>query len=295
MPRYARAHIICEMRHASHPRNLKTLRHATKRVVSYRMNVPMTSPRALRLCLVMHSTRSDNLDLGAPTVSQAAILRDSARVMGRPIDITLLDRKDTRPPCVRSPAIRIVDLDGSLLKDLRSFFATVRRTDWVIDIGAGDRFADSHGAGRLIRLFVMKNLAHLARTPLVVAPQTIGAFTESWSKRLALWSLRMSAMMAKRDERPMATLHNLGYRGAFVEASNVALRLPLTGPTAKNSGPPRVTINLSDLLKAGEDTGKNELGAVLDCPAQLRRLVTRFQSLAPRGILWPMSSCPRAA
>ena len=68
------------------------------------------------------------------------------------------------------------------------YFATVRRADAVVDIGAGDSFADIYGPGRLRRLFAMKFLTHLARRPLVVAPQTIGPFTHRLSSRLARWS-----------------------------------------------------------------------------------------------------------
>ena len=239
----------------------------------------MTSPRALRISLIMHSTRSDNLGVGALTVSQVAILRDIARDTGRGIEITVLDWKDIRTPYVSGPDIRIVDMDGRFLKDPRGFFAAVRRADLAIDIGAGDSFADIYGSGRLIRMFVIKYLTHLARTPLVIAPQTIGPFTKGWSKRLALWSLRMSAMVATRDEKSTAALRDLGYRGAFTEASDVALRLPFTAPAARDDGPPRVGINVSGLLMAGGYTGKNELGIALDYPALIRRLITRFQSL----------------
>ena len=135
------------------------------------------TPRPIRVCLIMHSTRSDNLGVGALTVSQIEILRGIGRRLGRDIDITVLDWKDARTPYVSGPDIRILDLDGRFLKNPRGFFATVRRSDLVIDIGAGDSFADIYGRGRLIRMFVMKFLTHLARTPLVVAPQTIGPFT----------------------------------------------------------------------------------------------------------------------
>lgn len=236
------------------------------------------SPRPLRLCLIMHSTRSDNLGVGALTVAQVAILRDVAQALGRAIEITVLDWKDARSPYISGPDIRIVDLDGRFLKDPRGFFATMRKMDLVLDIGAGDSFADIYGRGRLIRMFVMKFLTHLAGTPLVVSPQTIGPFTKGWSKLLARISLHRSALVATRDAKSTAALADLGYRGAVIEASDVALRLPYDPPAPRDGGPVRVGINVSGLLMAGGYTGKNELGIVLDYPALMRRLIAQFQA-----------------
>lgn len=241
----------------------------------------------LQICLIMHSTRSDNLGVGALTVSEIAILRDIASRLSREIAITVLDWKDPRAPYVTGPDIRIVDLDGRFLKDPRGFFAAVRRADLVIDIGGGDSFADIYGRGRLTRMFVMKFLTHLARTPLVVAPQTIGPFTNAWSARLARWSLRASALVATRDAKSTAALRDLGYRKPVVEASDVALRLPFTPTAPRPAGPPRVGINVSGLLMAGGYTGKNELGIALDYPGLIRRLIRGFQARGAQVHLVP--------
>jgi polysaccharide pyruvyl transferase WcaK-like protein len=235
----------------------------------------------------MHSTRSDNLGVGALTSSEVAILRDISHKLGRNIDITVLDWKDARTPYVSGPDIRVVDLDGRFLKSPRGFFATVRRSDLVIDIGAGDSFADIYGRGRLTRMFVMKFLTHLAGTPLVVAPQTIGPFTKGWSKRLARWSLNRSALVATRDAKSSDALRELGYRGAVIEASDVALRLPFDPPARPSAGTTRVGINVSGLLMAGGYTGKNELGIALDYPGLIRSLIARFQGIGAEVHLVP--------
>jgi polysaccharide pyruvyl transferase WcaK-like protein len=234
--------------------------------------------RPIRLCLIMHSTRSDNLGVGALTLSEVAILRDIAARIGRAVEITVLDWKDARVPYVSGPDIRVIDLDGRFLINPAGFFAAVRRADLVIDIGAGDSFADIYGAARLKRIFAMKFLTHIARTPLVVAPQTIGPFTRGWSKRLARLSLNRSALVATRDAKSTAALTDLGYRGPVVEASDVALRLPYDPPGPRPEGPPRVGINVSGLLMAGGYTGKNELGIALDYPALIRDLIAAFQA-----------------
>jgi len=233
-------------------------------------------PRPIRIVLLMHSTRSDNLGVGALTVGEVAILRAVAARLGRAAEITVIDWKDARSPYVTGPDIRVIDLDRRFLTDPRGFLATVARADLAIDIGAGDSFADIYGAPRLRRIFAMKFLTHLARTPLVVAPQTIGPFTRGWSRRLARWSLGRSALVATRDARSTAALAGLGYRGPVIEASDVALRLPFDPPPPRPPGPPRVGINVSGLLMAGGYTGRNELGLALDYPALMRALIGDF-------------------
>ena len=243
--------------------------------------------RPLRLCLIMHSTRSDNLGVGALTVSQVAILRRLAAGMGRALQITVMDWKDARTPYVTGEDIRIIDLDRAQILSPFGYFAVARRSDMVIDIGAGDSFADIYGSGRLIRMFVLKFLTHLAGTPLVVAPQTIGPLTKSWSRALARLSLRLSAVVATRDAKSTRALRDLGYRGTAIEASDVALRLPYDAPRPRGDGPDRVGINVSGLLMAGGYTGRNELGLTLDYPGLIRDLITQFQALGAQVHLVP--------
>lgn len=251
------------------------------------------SKRPLRLCLIMHSTRSDNLGVGALTVSEVEILRDLARRGGWATQITVMDWKDPRAPYVTGPDIRVVDMDRWMMLSPFGYFATAWRSDIVIDIGAGDSFADIYGSGRLMRLFVLKFLAHLAGTPLVVAPQTIGPFTRPLSKWLARMSLGLSAIVATRDAMSTAAARALGLRGTVIEASDVALRLPYEAPAPRPpapdplGGPVEVGINVSGLLMAGGYTGKNEFGITLDYPALMRDLIRHFQGLGCRVHLVP--------
>lgn len=246
----------------------------------------MSTPN-LNVCLIMHSTRSDNLGVGALTVSEVALLRDCAERIGCNLQITVADWKDKRDPYVKGPDISIIDLDGKFLINPFGFFATVRRADLVVDIGAGDSFADIYGASRLKRMFVMKFLTHIAGTPLVTAPQTIGPFTHRWSKVLALLSLKMSALVATRDNKSTQALRDLGYKGEAIEASDVALRLPYQTPETQKDGPVRVGINISGLLMAGGYTGKNELGITVDYPSLIRKLITGFQEKGAQVYLVP--------
>ncbi|OED49415.1 polysaccharide pyruvyl transferase [Rhodobacteraceae bacterium (ex Bugula neritina AB1)] len=231
----------------------------------------------MRICLIMHSTRSDNLGVGALSVAEVAIVRDAAKALGRDVEITVMDWKDKRESYLVGDDITIRDLDGKVMLNPRGFFAIARRSDAVIDIGAGDSFADIYGSRRLKRMFILKYLTHIARTPLIMAPQTVGPFTEGWSKRLARWSMRLCAVVATRDAMSTKAAAELGQKDV-IEASDVALRLPYDPPAPRTGGPVKVGINVSGLLMGGGYTGKNEFGLQMDYPGLIRDLIRHFQA-----------------
>jgi polysaccharide pyruvyl transferase WcaK-like protein len=234
-------------------------------------------PRPLNICLIMHSTRSDNLGVGALTVSEVAILRDLARDLGHEIRITVMDWKDPRAPYVTGPDIRVLDLDRRMMLSPRGYFAIARASDLVIDIGAGDSFSDIYGAGRLKRMFLLKFLTHLSGTPLVMAPQTIGPFHRPVSRALARLSMRLCAVVATRDALSTQAARALGRRDV-IEASDVALRLPYEAPAPRTGGKVRVGFNVSGLLMNGGYTGKNDFGLAMDYPGLVRDIIRHFQA-----------------
>lgn len=226
----------------------------------------------------MHSTRSDNLGVGALTASQVAILREVAGRVGIEISITVMDWKDPRAPYVTGPDIQIIDLDGRVMISPTGFFSVARRSDLVIDIGAGDSFSDIYGARRLTRMFILKYLTHLARTPLVMAPQTIGPFTKPLSRFLAKLSMRLSTVIATRDQLSTECVHGMGLHAGLIEASDVALRLPYDATRPRNDGRIKVGLNVSGLLMNGGYTGRNDFGLTLDYPGLIRDIIKYFQA-----------------
>lgn len=243
--------------------------------------------RPIRVTLIMHSARSDNLGVGALTQAEVEILRGIARDLCRPLEITLIDWKDPRPAYVTGSDIRILPLDTKFLLNPTGFLAAIRQSDAVIDIGAGDSFADIYGKSRLRKLFLMKFLTHVSGRPLVVAPQTIGPFSRRISARLARLTLRWSAVVATRDPMSTKAIRDLGLIRPVIEASDVALLLPYDTPTPRAAGPLRVGLNVSGLLMHGGYGGANDYGLSLDYPALMRDLVRLFQSRGAEVVLVP--------
>jgi polysaccharide pyruvyl transferase WcaK-like protein len=228
----------------------------------------------------MHSARSDNLGVGALTVAEVEIIRDIARRTGVQTHITVLDWKDPRTPYVSGPDVTLFEMGGKDLIRPGGFWAQVRRADLVIDIGAGDSFADIYGPRRLNRMFVMKYLTHLARRPLVLAPQTIGPFTRPVSRLLARLSIRLCRIVATRDAKSTDALRELGIdttAAKVIEASDVAFMLPFDLPAPRAAGAPlRVGLNVSGLLMNGGYTGKNMFALKSDYPMLVRKIIRLF-------------------
>ena len=134
----------------------------------------MTRP-VIRVCLLGHSSNSDNLGVGALTASQVAILRDAAREADLDLHIVIMDWKDPRAPYVTGDDIEIIPCSGKDLLNPFKYFRQLRRADIVIDIGGGDSFADIYGFSRLFKMSLARYQTLLAGRPLILAPPNLWA------------------------------------------------------------------------------------------------------------------------
>lgn len=251
----------------------------------------------LKIGLIFHSASNDNMGVGALSVSEVAIIHQIAHARNIPVMIKVIDGIAGRPAYVTGE-----DVDIRPTRPLRKpldFFRALRECDMVIDIGGGDSFADIYGPRRLTQMFLMKYLTHLARKPLVLAPQTFGPFRHRLSTFLARQSIRLSAITTTRDSLSTACLREMGIRGDIIEASDVALRLPYDPPAKRpEGGPVRIGINVSGLLMGGGYTRDNMFGLKMDYPKLMRDILQGFADhpdeceihLVPHVISWTRST-----
>ncbi len=228
----------------------------------------------IKVVLIGHDTRNPNLGVGALTVSEVEIIRRAARQLETRINIIHLIGRSGRQSCIDGD-----DVTERFVRPLRrplDFFRAVRDSDVVIDISGGDSFADIYGSRRIFQILLEKYLVHLARRPLIMAPQTVGPFSRPLWRALAAGSIRRSAIVATRDDKSTAFLREMGIVRDVIQASDVALRLPYDPPPERAGGPPRIGLNVSGLLMGGGYTGKNMFGLKSDYPALVRAIIEGF-------------------
>lgn len=241
----------------------------------------------INICLIQHSTRSDNLGVGALTVAELQIIRNILDDINVEANIFILDWKDPGESYIHGPYIKKIEIDRKFMIYPSGFYRTVRDSDLVIDIGAGDSFTDIYGSSRLKRILFLKALTLVAGTPMIMAPQTIGPFKKTSSSILAGFLMRRSVFVATRDKLSTAVARKMRIRN-LVEASDVALRLPFEEPAEKlDPGHISVGLNVSALLMNGGYTRQNQFQLCMDYPALIRELITSFQGMGCRVHLVP--------
>lgn len=225
---------------------------------------------------------SDNLGVGALMIAHISILERIAQHAGVTPKFIVIGWKDTRSPYFSRDDLRIVELRGKdFLKPMGGLLAELRSCDIVLDIGAGDSFADIYGTKRTLAMICSKLLTLLARRPLVLSPQTMGPFEGQGYRRLVRAIAERSALVSTRDALSTAFLREIGYSGTIIEASDVALRLPYT-PVPRGVGEDRIKVglNVSGLLMNGGYTRSNMFGLRASYPELIDALI---RAMTARG------------
>lgn len=234
--------------------------------------------RTLTLGLLWHSMRSTNLGVGALTMAHMAILREAASAVGCQARFLVMGWSNPIPPYADGPDIELVELRVRDLRPFGKFWRAARRCDIVLDIGAGDSFADIYGPRRIGYMLAAQNTVLANGRPLVLSPQTIGPFERPWARRLALNVMRRARLVATRDALSTGFAHEMGFAGPLIEATDVAFRLPYDRPAPRQpGGPVRVGINVSGLLLNGGYTRDNMFGLKADYPGLMREVLGFFR------------------
>ncbi|CUH80893.1 colanic acid biosynthesis protein [Tritonibacter multivorans] len=236
--------------------------------------------KTVTLALLWHSMNSDNLGVGALTLSNVEILRAAAAKANVKAHFLAMSWQDPRPDYGTWDDIENLHFrtrhipapSGPLNEGLR-------RSDMVVDIGGGDSFTDIYGPKRFFTIWATKLHALRMGKPLILSPQTVGPFNTRYARMLAKWSLKRSALVVSRDAPTTAFLDGMGVADNVLEATDVAMRLPYEKPAEKPAGGPiKVGLNVSGLLFNGGYTQSNQFGLKSDYPALIRKIIEYFQA-----------------
>ena len=232
--------------------------------------------KAIKIGLLWHSPNSGNLGVGALTVANMAIARAVATDMGLTPRFTIIGMRDDGAAYVSPAQADIFVMTTRTLLDPSGALRVIGDQDCILDIGAGDSFADIYGLRRFLFLWLTKMQAVAARTPLVLSPQTIGPFTRSPYRQLASVALKRADSVLARDQTSLDALRGLAPAANGKLSVDVAFALPYVDRSAERGGPRlRLGVNVSGLLFNEAESGSNRFGLSVDYADLMRRFVGR--------------------
>lgn len=231
----------------------------------------------IRIGLLWHSASSGNLGVGALTVGNMTLAREVAASMGLEPHFVVMSMRDGDSPLDLGDDVEVLSIDTRTMLSLSGFWATVGRLDCVLDIGAGDSFADIYGPKRFAFLWLSKMLSIARGVPLVLSPQTIGPFTKPVYRALGAAAIRGSAATFARDQKSLDVTRAMAPQARAELAVDVAFVLPFEDRSAERGGLKiRVGVNASGLLFHQAETGTNRFGLDYDYATFTRALLGRL-------------------
>lgn len=201
----------------------------------------------MKICLLFHSTCSENLGVGALTQSQIDILKSVAHHTRNTPHITIVDWKTPNKAYISDPLVTVLPVGRSEIMNPLKLMSALYGSDLVIDIGAGDSFSDIYGAKRYWLMSLIKLQALVGSKQYILAPQTIGPFTKRHRKFVARILTKLATKIIVRDERSADYVSQWSLGSKLVTATDLAFSLPFT-QHSKSRKRPKVGLNLSALL-----------------------------------------------
>jgi colanic acid/amylovoran biosynthesis protein len=231
--------------------------------------------RPITIGLLWHSLNSGNLGVGALTVANMAIARQVAEEAGLAPRFVVMGARDADQAEMVMAGVETAPIDWAALAPRGSLWRALAAVDCVLDIGAGDSFADIYGPRRFVCLLASKAIAIAHDKPLILAPQTIGPFTRAPYKAAAAWAMRRSRAVFARDEPSRDVAHAMAPAADVHLAVDVAFELPFEDRSHLRGGGGRlrVGVNVSGLLFAEAERGSNRFGLSYDYAAFTRLLL----------------------
>lgn len=228
--------------------------------------------RKIRVGLLWHSASAGNLGVGALTAANIAIVKEVAAAMGLSPEFVIFGMRESGASYIDDVENFIVDF-RSLLSP-RGYWRALEDIDCVLDIGAGDSFADIYGAKRFAFLWLTKMIARARGVPLLLSPQTIGPFTKPGYRPFARSALNAATAVVARDQISLDVLKELAPRAKAKLAVDVAFALPFEDRSAERHGSKiRVGVNVSGLLFSEAEQGRNRFQLGFDYASLMRRFI----------------------
>ena len=185
--------------------------------------------KTINIGLIWHSLHSDNLGIGALTLSQVALINEVARAQNIRVTYKIWGSDggkdyssyvgDALTHMGYISLKEIVTLKSNLYSELKS-------CDLIFDIGEGDSFSDIYGLKRFYLHVITKFMVLSSGKKLILSPQTIGPYSKTVSRLFAKYIMNKCAQVFARDDLSKAYLTKIGVKKNTEVAIDVAFALP---------------------------------------------------------------------
>ncbi|MCB2015597.1 MAG: polysaccharide pyruvyl transferase family protein [Sphingobium sp.] len=217
--------------------------------------------KTIHIGLLWHSASSGNLGIGALTLADLDIARKILAEQGLEGRFTLISMRDGDTAPITPPEVDVFKLDSRTLISPSGYWRKVKEFDCILDIGAGDSFAEIYGWKRFAFMWLTKYMALKRKVPLILSPQTIGPFTKTPYKQLAAHVMNQCVAVISRDDKSLEVARQMAPRANNMLSVDVAFVLPYQSRSGETGGKPiKVGLNVSGLLYHEAETGRNRFG-----------------------------------
>lgn len=235
--------------------------------------------KKIKVGLLWHSASAGNLGVGALTLANLAIARQVAEDLGLDPEFVIFGMREGEARYLEDPSVAHFTIDTRSLLSPTGFWSAVARQDCVLDIGAGDSFADIYGPRRFAFLWLTKMMTVARRVPLLLSPQTIGPFTKAAYKPFAKIALSAADAVVARDQLSLDVLRKLAPDTEGLLSVDVAFALPFSDRSSERGGPmTKIGVNVSGLLFNEAVSGRNRFGLDVDYAELMRQLLRDIQA-----------------
>lgn len=154
-----------------------------------------------------------------------------------------------------------------------------KKSDFILDIGQGDSFADIYGENRFKMIDRIHVMARKYKKPYCLLPQTIGPFKDKLIAHQAHESIaKASSCMARDRQSYDYVAKNVPEQQKIAEYIDVAFFMPYEKIKQK-TGYTHVGLNISSLLWNGGYTQNNQFGLKCDYKGLVKKIIDYFLSL----------------
>ncbi len=165
-------------------------------------------------------------------------------------------------------------------KETVETYKIYKSSDFILDTGQGDSFADIYGEFRFDIINLIHREAIRFHKPYCLLPQTIGPFKDPKIRAKAVKAIMNANLVMARDKQSYDYTKDIAPQiKNLTENIDVAFFLPYTKQFFDKNYV-HVGLNISALLWHGGYTGTNQFGLKDDYQQTVREIITYFLSLA---------------